>query len=50
MEKKLNDLGIFHYWQLGELGPDAAAKIGDEVGLPTRIQGWIAKSKELTAE
>src|SRR3954466_1692581 len=35
VEKKLNDLGVFHYSQLAELGPADAAKIGEEVGLPT---------------
>jgi small subunit ribosomal protein S2 len=50
IEKKLNDLGIFHYWQIAGLGPDAAHKIGEEVGLPGRVDSWIAKSKELTAE
>ena len=47
IEKKLNDLGIFHYWQIAELGPDAAHKVGEEVGLPGRVEGWIAKAKEL---
>ena len=50
IEKKLNDLGIFHYWQIAGLGPEAAHKIGEEVGLPGRMEGWIAQSKELTAE
>jgi len=50
IEKKLNDLGIFHYWQLAGLGPDAAHTIGEEVGLPGRVESWIAQSKELTAE
>src|SRR4029450_8935093 len=50
IEKKLNDLGIFHYWQTAGLGPDAAHKIGEEVGLPGRMEGWIAQAKELTAE
>ena len=50
IEKKLNDLGIFHYWQIAGLGPEAAHKIGEEVGLPGRVEGWIAQSKELTAE
>ena len=50
IEKKLNDLGIFHYWQIANLKPDAAHKIGEEIGLPGRIDGWIAQSKELTAE
>jgi small subunit ribosomal protein S2 len=50
IEKKLNDLGIFHYWQIAGLGPDAARTIGEEAGLPGRVEGWIAQSKELTAE
>ena len=27
------------------LGPDAAHKIGEEVGLPGRVDGWIAQAK-----
>ena len=50
IEKKLNDLGIFHYWQIAGLGSDAARKIGEEVGLPGRVEGWIAQSKELSPE
>jgi small subunit ribosomal protein S2 len=49
IEKKLNDLGIFHYWQLAELDHDTAHKIGEEVGLPGRADSWVAKAKELTA-
>ena len=50
IEKRLNDLGIFHFWQLAGLGPEAARKIGEEVGLPGRMDGWIAQAKEITAE
>src|SRR5215467_13132585 len=50
IEKKFNDLGIFHYWQIASLGSDAAHKIGEDIGLPGRMDGWIAQSKELTAE
>jgi small subunit ribosomal protein S2 len=50
IEKMLNDLGIFHYWQIAELGPNDAHRIGEEVGLPGRVDGWIGKAKELTAE
>jgi small subunit ribosomal protein S2 len=50
IEKKFNDLGIFHYWQIAGLKPDAAHKIGEEIGLPGRIEGWITQSKELSAE
>jgi small subunit ribosomal protein S2 len=50
VEKKLNDLGIFHYSQIAELSAVAARKIGEEVGLPGRVESWIAKAKELAAE
>src|SRR6266481_3250748 len=50
IEKKLNDLGIFHYWQLAELDHDTAHKIGEEVGLPSRADGWVAQAKAMTAE
>jgi small subunit ribosomal protein S2 len=50
IEKKLNDLGIFHYWQIAAFTPQAAHNIGEEVGLPGRVGGWIGKAKELSAE
>jgi len=50
IEKRLNDLGIFHYSQIAELNEKAAHNIAEEVGLPGRVPAWIAKAKELTAE
>jgi small subunit ribosomal protein S2 len=50
IEKQLNDLGIFHYWQLAALGPADADRIGEEVGLPGRVKSWIEQSQKLTAE
>jgi small subunit ribosomal protein S2 len=50
IEKKLNDLGIFHYWQIAGLGPTASHNVGEEVGLPGRVDSWIAQAKELSAE
>jgi small subunit ribosomal protein S2 len=50
IEKQLNDLGIFHYWQIADLKSGAAHKIGEEVGLPGRVEGWISQAKKLTAE
>jgi len=50
IEKKLNDLGIFHYWQIAGLGPEAAHNVGEEMGLPGRVGGWVAQAKALTAE
>src|ERR1700733_9823405 len=39
VEKKLNDLGIFHYQQIAELSAAAAHRVGEEVGLPGRVEG-----------
>ena len=50
VEKQLNDLGIFHYSQIAELNEKAVHNVGEEVGLPGRVAGWVAKAKELTAE
>jgi small subunit ribosomal protein S2 len=50
IEKKLNDIGIFHYTQIAELSPEAAHNVGEEVGLPGRVQGWVTKARALTAE
>jgi small subunit ribosomal protein S2 len=49
VEKQLNDLGIFHVWQIAELSPVAAHNIGEEVGLPGRVESWIARAKEQMA-
>jgi small subunit ribosomal protein S2 len=50
IEQKLNDLGIFHYWQIAGLAPGAAHNVGEAMGLPGRVDRWIAQAKELTAE
>jgi small subunit ribosomal protein S2 len=50
IEKQLNDLGIFHYWQIAELSPTAAHNVGEEVGLPGRVEAWITQAKAFTAE
>ena len=50
VEKQLNDLGVFHYSQFAEMSDADAAKIGEEVGLPARVAGWVAKAKEFVAE
>jgi small subunit ribosomal protein S2 len=50
IEKRFNDLGVFHFWQIAGLGPAAAHRIGEEVGLPGRVEGWIAQAKKFGAE
>ena len=49
--KKLNDGGIFHYWQIASMTPDDAAKIDAELKLGGRIDrdGWINQARGLLA-
>lgn len=50
IEKQLNDLGIFHYTQIASLGKKDSHHLGETVGLPGRVEGWIAQAKKLSAE
>jgi len=50
IEKQLNDLGIFHFSQIAAIGGKDAHRIGEIVGLPGRVEGWIAQAKALSAE
>lgn len=47
IEKKLNDVGVFHFWQIASFSPDDMAEVGDAVGLPGRVEGWVAQAKSL---
>jgi small subunit ribosomal protein S2 len=51
LEKKLNDAGIFHFWQLGAMTADDEKKLDDDLKLHGRIgrEGWVAKARELAA-
>jgi small subunit ribosomal protein S2 len=50
IEKQLNDLGFFHYTQVAALGVKDSRHLGETVGLPGRVEAWIAESKALSAE
>jgi small subunit ribosomal protein S2 len=50
IEKQLNDLGFFHYTQVAALGAKDSSHLGETVGLPGRVEAWIAESKALSAE
>ncbi|GAC1333412.1 MAG: 30S ribosomal protein S2 [Beijerinckiaceae bacterium] len=45
--KKLNDAGIFHYWQLAAMTPEDAQTIDRDLKLNGRIQrdGWINQAR-----
>jgi len=49
--KKLNDAGIFHYWQVAAMTPEDAAKIDHDLKLGGRIErdGWINQARGLIA-
>ncbi len=49
VEKKLNEFGVFHYWQIAGLSDDAVAAVDAELKLAGRIQrdGWVNQAREL---
>jgi len=49
LEKKLNEAGIFHYWQLAAMKAEDVAKIDGDLKLNGRIErdGWIAQARGL---
>ena len=49
--KKLNDGGIFHFWQIAAMTPADAAKVDAELKLGGRIarDGWIDQARALLA-
>ena len=49
--KKLNDAGIFHYWQIAAMTPEDVAKMDQELKLAGRIQrdNWVATARSLMA-
>ncbi len=50
LDKKLNDAGIFHYWQVSAMTPEDVAKLDAELKLNGRIErdGWVAQARKLT--
>ncbi len=49
LEKKLNDAGIYHYWQIAAMKPEDVAKIDATLRLHGRIErdGWIGQARTL---
>ncbi len=49
--KKLNDGGIFHYWQIAAMTPEDVTKVDSELKLGGRIarDGWINQARGLLA-
>jgi small subunit ribosomal protein S2 len=51
LEKKLNDAGIYHYWQLAAMTPDDVKTIDRDLKLNGRIDrdGWVNQARGLLA-
>ena len=52
LEGKLNDAGIFHFWQVAALGPEQITELEEEMSFPGRIErdDWIAQAGELAKD
>jgi small subunit ribosomal protein S2 len=51
LEKKLNEGGLFHYWQVAAMSDADVAIVDGELKLNGRIarDGWVATAKALVA-
>jgi small subunit ribosomal protein S2 len=47
LEKKLNDYGIFHYWQFAALSEVEAGTVEAELKAGGKVAGWVAQAREL---
>jgi len=49
LEKKLNEAGIFHYWQLGAMQPADVTKLDADLKLNGRIDrdGWVSQARAM---
>lgn len=49
LEKKLNDAGMFHYWQIASMKPEDVAKVDGELKLNGRIDrdGWVVLARAM---
>lgn len=49
LEQKLNDLGIYHYWQVAAFAPDDITNIDEKLNFKGRIErdDWIKQAREL---
>ncbi|GLK75379.1 30S ribosomal protein S2 [Methylopila jiangsuensis] len=51
LEQKLNEYGVYHYWQIAAMTPADVAKADADLKLNGRFEreGWIAQARELLA-
>jgi small subunit ribosomal protein S2 len=49
LEQRLNDLGVYHFWQIADLEPEMAEALDRSLRLKGRVatDGWVAAAKRL---
>jgi small subunit ribosomal protein S2 len=49
IEQRLNDIGVYHFWQLADLDADSTAQIDRQLRLKGQIDqnNWVAQAKKL---
>jgi small subunit ribosomal protein S2 len=47
LEKKLNDYGVFHYWQIAALSETEAGTVEAELKAGGKVAGWVVQAREL---
>jgi small subunit ribosomal protein S2 len=50
LEQRLNDVGVYHFWQIADLDPEMVETLDRTLKLKGRIarDGWVAAAKQLT--
>ncbi len=50
LEQRLNDIGVYHFWQIADLDPETTEALDTALNLRGRIarDNWIATAKQLT--
>ena len=49
IEQRLNDAGVYHFWQLADLTPDYVESLDRQLKLKGQIakEDWVAQAKKL---
>jgi len=49
LEQRLNDAGVYHYWQIADLDPEGIEALDRTLNLKGRVarEGWVAAAKQL---
>jgi small subunit ribosomal protein S2 len=49
LEQRLNDMGVYHFWQIADLDPEMAEALDRALRLKGRVaaEGWVAAAKKL---